>query len=81
MVMRAVGADPCVCPETSIIILFMRGLPTSQVQGNLVNLDISLTLQSGFHSSNGCVAGMAVEHCSMKNVLGPQQIIVPFGHT
>ena len=30
MAKRAVGADPCVCPETSIIILFLRGRETSQ---------------------------------------------------
>ncbi len=34
-----------------------------------MNLDISLTFQSGIHSSNGCVAGLDVEHCSMDNAL------------
>ena len=30
MAKMVVGADPCVCPETSIIILFLRGRETSQ---------------------------------------------------
>ena len=40
---------------------------------NLLKLDISLTVQSGIHPSNGHIAGLYVEQCSMNNVFRPHK--------
>ena len=40
---------------------------------HLLKLDISLTVQSGIHPSNGHIAGLYVEQCSMNNVFRPHK--------